>query len=266
MFRFKIVLLILGLAAAFESHPLRAADENTPFPPIEASNTLTSTLSRFLGLPFREDGAINEAGQWATFNQPDRILAQIGFNCSGFTVAAARELLGYNFNLADVSRDRRNDSGPGAALGQDWDFGLDLILNLSENYTHRFLPEPENPELTPLIPLRPNRSLGWGVSLHSPEFEDLLARIQPENFCFFTFSKPDGRFPAGVSYYHVGVIIPEPPHIWLYHSTLGAKTNRVDLGSAEGLARLRRHFKPVTNGERRVFMVEVNPPPPASGQ
>lgn len=265
MFRFKIALLILSLVAAFASSPLRAADENSPLPAVEAPITLTSALSRFLGLPFREDGAINEAGQWATFNQPDRISDQPGFNCSGFTVAAARELLGYNFNLAEASRDRRGDSGPGAALGQDWDFGLDLILNLSENYPRRFLPEPENPELTPLIPLRPNRSLGWGVSLHSPEFEDLLARIRPGNFCFFTFSKPDGRFSAGVSYYHVGVIIPESPHIWLYHSTLGAKTNRVDLGSAEGLARLRRHFKPVANGERRVFMVEVSPPP-ASGQ
>lgn len=259
MFRIKIAFLVLGLAAASGGQVIQAENISAVRPPA----ALTGALSRFLGTPFREDGALNQAGQWATFNHPEQISEQPGFNCSGFTVAAARELLGRNFNLTEASCDRRGDSGPGAELGQDWDFGLDIILNLAEDYPHRFLPEPENREGPPLIPLRPGRSLGWGLSLHSPDFEALLKRLQPGNFAFFTFSKPNGRFPAGVSYYHTGLIIPEPPHIWLYHCTLGAKTYRVDLASAEGLARLRRHFKPITNGERRVFMVEVSPPPAA---
>lgn len=258
MFRLKIVFLIFCLTAAIGGGPVQA--ENAPAPFSREPAPLTLSLDCFLGLPFREDGAVNEAGQWVTFNDPDLVSEEPGFNCSGFTVAAARALLGYDFNLTEVSRDRRGDSGPGADLGQDWDFGLDLILNLSENYPRRFLPQPENPEQTPLIPLTPRRSLGWGVSLHSREFEDLLGQLQPGKFCFFTLSRPDGRFPAGVSYYHVGVIMREPPDIWLYHTTVGAKTNRVNLAAAEGLARFRRHFKPIVNGERRIFMVEVTPP------
>ena len=222
--------------------------------------SFTEALKIFLTIPFREDGAQDREGRWVTFNQPDIYLGSPGFNCSGFTIAAARVLLGRNFSLSEASLDRRGDSGPGAALGQDWDFGLDLILNLAEAYPHRYLPEPDDPAEAPLIPLRPGRSLGWGVDIHGPQFEELLRQISPDNFCFFVFSRPDGRFPAGVSYYHVGVIVPEGSSRWLYHTTLGAKTNRIDLGSQEGLARLRRYFKPVANGERRVFMVEVTPP------
>lgn len=244
-------LLAFGLVSFWADG--RALAENEPA-------SLTKPLERFLGTPFREDGALSQSGQWVTFNQPELAAERPGFNCSGFAVAAARELLGFNFDLTEVSRDRRGDSGPGAELGQDWDFGLDLILNLAENYPHRFLPEPDDLDQTPLIPLRPRRSLGWGVSLHGPEFEELLTQIRPGSFCFFTFSRPDGRFPSGVAYYHVGLIIPEGSKRWLYHTTLGAKTYRVDLASAEGLARIRRHFQPVSNGERRVFMVEVTPP------
>ena len=222
--------------------------------------TMTASLARFLGIPFRVDGAADTLGRWVTFNEPELVVQTPGFNCSGFTVAAARELLGYNFDLIEVNFDRRGDSGPGAPLGQDWDFGLDLILNLSEDYPRRFLPEPENPQNTPLIAIGPGRALGWGVSLHSPAFEEQLKLIQPGRFCFFTFSKPDRRFPAGVSYYHVGVIVPDAQGLWLYHSTLGAKTNRVNLADPEGLARLRRHFPPIQNGERRVFLIEVTPP------
>ena len=230
-------------------------------PPVSGqARPMTAALSRFLGIPFRIDGAMDVQGRWVTFNEPDLAVETPGFNCSGFTVAAARELLGYDFDLTEVNFDRRGDSGPGSPLGQDWDFGLDLILNLSQEYPHRFLPEPENPEDPPLIPLGAGRSLGWGVSLHSPAFEDQLRLLQPGRFCFFAFSKPDRRFPAGVSYYHVGVIVPEERSIWLYHTTVEAKTNRVNLADPEGLARLRRHFPPIQNGERRVFMIEVAPP------
>ena len=256
-FRFLIAAASLFVLLAFFWAPPAQSQE----PPVPAEGrSMTGALDKFLGIPFREDGAADGAGRWVTFNQPDLAVDTPGFNCSGFTVAAARELLGRDFGLTYYSRDRRGDSGPGAALGQDWDFGLDLILNLAEDYPHRFLPEPDDPGETPRIPIDSGRALGWGVSLHGPEFEEQLARLTPGRFSFFVFSRPDRRFPAGVSYYHVGVIVAEGPHLWLYHTTLGAKTNRVDLASAEGLARLRRHFKPVQNGERRVFMIEVEAP------
>jgi hypothetical protein len=100
--------------------------------------------------------------------------------------------------------------------------------------------------------------MGWGVDLHSPDFEDLTAQIRPGNFAFFCLSRPDGRFPAGVSYYHVGLIVPEPPHLWLYHSTLGGATHRVDLADPGRLAAFLNQFPPPARGERRIFMVEIS--------
>lgn len=259
----KPLAVIFFAVIFFPSASTARSAEAEPAVPPPRNLSMTEALAPFLGIPFRADGAVDIQGRWVTFNEPDLEVRTPGFNCSGFTVAAAGKLLAYDFDLAEVVFDRRGDSGPGSPLGQDWDFGLDLILNLAQDYAHRFLPEPENPEDPPLIPLEPGRALGWGVSLHSPAFEEQLKLIRPGRFCFFAFSKPDRRFPAGVSYYHVGVIVPEPPSLWLYHSTLGAKTNRVDLADPEGLARLRRHFPPVRNGERRVFMIEVAPPPVA---
>ncbi|MDR0881031.1 MAG: hypothetical protein LBP55_00575 [Candidatus Adiutrix sp.] len=253
--RLTRLALAAGLSLALPALAAEAADPPPLFAP-----ALTEALAPLLATPFRIDGATDEAGRWVTFNRPDQVSPRPGFNCSGFTVAAARSLLGRNFNLAEVSRDRRGDSGPGATLGQDWDFGLDLISNLAEGYPHRWLPEPADPAAPPLIPLGPGRALGWGVDLHSPEFERELSRLQPGRLAFFVFSKPTGLFPAGVSYYHVGIIIPDPPARWLYHTTLGGGAHRVNLAEPAALARLRRHFPPVKAGERRVLLLEVTPP------
>jgi hypothetical protein len=211
-----------------------------------------------LGQPFRVDGAQDEDGRWVTFNRPDEISPKPGFNCSGFAVAAARILLARPFSLAEAVIDRRGDSGPGASLGQDWDFGLDLILNLSEGRARRTLPLTLLDAPT-LEPLRPGLAHGWGVNLHGPSFKDLLAQIRPGGFAFFCFSRPDRRFPAGVSYYHVGLIVSEPPHLWLYHTTLGAATHRVDLADPGRLARFLGQFPPPARGERRIFMIEITP-------
>jgi len=220
---------------------------------------LVQALAPLLGQPFRSDGAQDEEGRWVSFSRPDLVSPSPGFNCSGFAVAAARLLLDRPFSLAEAVHDRRGDSGPGSPLGQDWDFGLDLILNLAEGRAVRTLPE-TNLESPALEPFGPGRALGWGTALHGRDFEDLLARIRPGDFAFFCLSRPDGRFRAGVSYYHVGLIVPEPPHLWLYHSTLGRATHRVDLADPGRLAAFRRQFRPPARGERRIFMVEVAPP------
>ena len=232
------------------------ADPYFPTPP---GAGLVRALAPLLGQPFRLDGALDEEGRWVTFSRPDRVSPSPGFNCSGFAVAAARLLLARPFSLAEAVHDRRGDSGPGSPWGRDWDFGLDLILNLAGGRAVRALPETDL-ESPALEPLGSGRSLGWGADLHGRAFEGLLAQIRPGHFAFFCLSRPDRRFSAGVSYYHVGLIVPEPPHLWLYHSTLGLAVHRVDLAKPGQLARFRRHFPPPARGERRIFMVEVAPP------
>ncbi|UQZ89986.1 hypothetical protein C4J81_12540 [Deltaproteobacteria bacterium Smac51] len=246
-----------GLAAAIRE----VAVAPSPARPIIPGEALTTALEKFIGVPFRVDGALNLAGQWVTFNQPETPLKGPGFNCSGFTVAAARELLGEDFPLNTVGADRQGDSGPGSPLGHDWDFGLDLILNLSQNHPRRFLPPQPvtDADQPPLFPLRPGRALGWGLDIQSPELEGLLRQLRPGHFAFFVFSKPSGHFPAGVSYYHVGIIIPDNSGIWLYHTTRQSRTYRLNLGDPAGMSRLRRSFPAIKGGERRVFMVEVIP-------
>ncbi|MDR2724473.1 MAG: hypothetical protein LBC90_00075 [Candidatus Adiutrix sp.] len=258
-----MLLAFLLAVAALKPASLNA----DPSPPLEVAPLeaalpgadLARALAPLLGQPFRPDGARDEQGRWITFDRPDQVSSNPGFNCSGFVLAAARILLARPVSLAEAVRDRRGDSGPGAPLGQDWDFGLDLILNLAEGRFVRALPEVDF-EAPALEPLGPGRALGWGTDLHGREFEDLLGLIRPGDFAFFCFSRPDRRFPAGVSYYHVGLILPEPPHIWLYHVTRGLATHRVDLADPAQLARFRRHFPAPARGERRIFMVEVQGP------
>ena len=221
---------------------------------------LVQALAPLLGQPFRFDGAQDDKGRWVTFSRPDQVSPRPGFNCSGFAVAAARVLLDRPFSLGEASRDRRGDSGPGSPLGQDWDFGLDLIANLTEGRALRVFPEETDLEAPAREPLGPGRSMGWGVNLHSRDFEDILAQIKPGCFAFFSLSRPDGRFPAGVAYHHVGLIVPEPPHLWLYHSLTGRGTHRINLADPGQLARFRSHYPPLVRGERRIFMIEAAPP------
>lgn len=259
------LMLILALSLNLAGYAAVATENPAPPPAASAGisqpeRSWTELLNDLVGIPYRDDGAQDTAGRWVTFNEPERFFNSPGLNCSGFTVAAARRLLGRDFTLAEASQDRLGDSGPAAAWGEDWDFGLDLILNLSEGYPRRFLPEPYEAQKPAFEPLSPSRSLGLGLSLHSPELENLLARLRTDRLAFFVISRPDGRFPVGLSYYHVGLIGPEGDKIWLYHATGKLGTHRVNLADPSALARLRRQFPALSQGrERRIFLIEFEP-------
>ncbi|MEJ2716140.1 MAG: hypothetical protein P8182_03240, partial [Deltaproteobacteria bacterium] len=99
---------------------------------ISAKNSAKEIADTHLGIPYRDDGVLDSRGRFTTFNRPDEIYSTPGMNCSGLVLSVSRFLLNKNFTLTEASRDRQNNSGPGAAFGKDWDFGLDLILNLTD--------------------------------------------------------------------------------------------------------------------------------------
>jgi hypothetical protein len=213
-------------------------------------------LAAFMGLPFRIDGTVNDDGAFATWGDQAKTFRSPGLNCSGFTAAAGRFLFGRNFRLDDLRRDRQSDSGPDSPLGKDWDFGLDVALNLAEGYFLRYLPEP----VAPTFSLNAaNRPVGWGLNLHSSEFSDLLKEFEPDRLYVFVVSKPDRRFKGGLSYYHLGLALADREGgVWLYHATARAGVHRINLAGGGGLLTLRRYFPPVKGGgERRILFIEL---------
>jgi len=226
----------------------------------EDSNPL-GILNSFLGLPFRIDGVISDQGYWTTWQNPEKKLNSPGLNCSGFTISAARYILNDNFPLQTLKRDLFNNSDSQAKCGEDWDFGLDIILNLATSSPNQFrlLPNPE-PASTVSYSINQNgRPVGWGIDLHSPELPEILSRFKINHLYYFVFSKPDRRFPCGLSYYHAGIILPDDNGaLWLYQSTARAGVHRINLNNPKNLATLRRFFPPVKNGgERRAFFIEI---------
>jgi hypothetical protein len=171
-------------------------------------------------------------------------------------VSAGRFLFNQNFKLSDLKRDRTSDSGSDALFGEDWDFGLDVALNLAEGRFIRYLPEP----LTATLTLSPTkRPLGWGLDIHSPEFLGLLGELVPGRIYVFVISKPDPRFKGGLSYYHLGyALVDESHNVWFYHTTARAGTHRLNVAKNPGLATFRKAFPQARRGgERRILFLEL---------
>ncbi|MDR2367851.1 MAG: hypothetical protein LBF58_07055 [Deltaproteobacteria bacterium] len=221
-------------------------------------------LKAFLGVPFRVDGVVTDDGRWATWNKQETTLKSPGFNCSGYLLEAVRHLTGRDVTIAQAIRDRDGDSGPDSELGLDWDYGLDILLNLSGAELAELIPAPQNGKLRTNGSGRPE---GLGVDINGPGFPDLIAGLDPGTVYLFAISKPDRRFKGGLSYYHVGVIYADgASNVWLYHDTARAGAHRLNINSPSGVASIRRYFPPVRSSERRIVLARLNPgrlPPPA---
>jgi hypothetical protein len=222
---------------------------------IVADASPEAILDAFLKVPYRVDGAISEDGEFTLWANPDKVFSSPGLNCSGFLVAAARFLKGVNFSLQNAKKDILKDSGPGAEYGEDWDFGLDVLINLA-GVKARLLPDSISEARS--VDER-GRILGLGVDIQSPALEETIASLRPDKLYFFVISKPDRRFAGGLSYYHNGLIFRgAEKQLWLYQATHRAGVHRIDLASDRGLARFRSYFPQVSRGERRILFVETD--------
>ena len=82
-------------------------------------------------------------GHFTTFDRPDRFFETPGLIAAAWWFQSSRFLFDKNWTLEEVTRDRQGNSGANSPLGKDWDFGWDLIFNLTEGKPRRIImPEP----------------------------------------------------------------------------------------------------------------------------
>ncbi len=207
----------------------------------------TAALRPLVGIPYVVDAGEDERGRFVLISHPERALPRPGLNCSGFVVAACRRLLGYRGTLVEAGVDRRGDSGPSAALRQDWDFGLDLILNLSEGQSrHRF-----GIDITDALPDQDGRSLR-GFRLDTPRlWERLLPRLRGDAVYLGSLSRvKHGR----LSHHHVALLLKdEAGRSWFYHTLPRSCVHRIALDAPQGRQRLLQMFGPA----QHLLLVEV---------
>ncbi len=252
-------ILALGLVCALVCFPVPASSDELVAPeylwnkgiakrtdPVEIANT-------HLGIPYRDDGALDRNGHFTTFNNPHKELNTPGLNCSGLVVSVSRFLFGKNFSLSDVTKDRLGNSGPNAHLGKDWDFGLDLILNLTDGVPRRVM-TPDRARY-PLETSDPAKLRG--VDLHdATSWQSILSDMKQGRVYFGTISKPTSRKGYRLLHYHVVLMLPDDKgRVWLYHSTRRSRVHRMDVTTPRGLNRLMAQFRRGT--PKKILVVEA---------
>ena len=223
--------------------------------PPDPGNGPTEILGYFEGIPYRGDGAINRHGDFTLFAVPDLMFAKPGLNCSGFTVAASRYLFGCNFSLNDMTIDRLGDSGKDSPYGQDWDFGYDLVLNVTEGMERRvMLPYGETAEID-----GSNGMSLRGFRLHDREaWKDVISRMKPGKVYLFSMSKPVKFKNYKMLHYHVGLIVPDDKgHIWLCHATTKGGVNKSDITDSARLDRIIEANPDSNLGPRSILIIEA---------
>ena len=241
-----------------------AAREAVPVPgglasAVGANSTPDQVLTAFLGSPYRFDGAVDEFGRYSMFAEPSRIFPTPGLNCSGLVLAASRFLLGKNITLSQAVRDRLGDSGPGSSNGEDWDFGWDLIMNISDGFSR-----------TLLLPggktMDPAKATGFsprGYDIQQPAtWSELPGRLGPGHLYLVSLTSEGRRKGYGLQHYHVGLIhVDGAGRAWFYQTTgKGAVSNRRDLKSPEGRASFKKAFANTGNKRKMMLVLDVTLP------
>lgn len=212
----------------------------------------TQRLAPYLGTAYRDDGVDAPSGSHTLFADPAASFPTAGYNCSGFVTTASRALLHRPLPLDAAKRDRKGDSGPGSPRGQDWDFGYDLVCNITEGLPRRVLaPNPPTRDPAALDAARFR-----GFPLHdAAAWKDALAELSPGEMALVAFSKEKG---GRLLYYHVALIVSDGQgRKFLYHATPGHGVHRLELSSPAGMAALGKEFAEKRFGEKQVLLVAV---------
>ena len=228
-------------------------------PPCHVSAATPEEILRpLLGIAYRPDGAQDEKGRYTLFANQSKHFTSPGLNCSGFAVAAARLLLHKPYPLDDIARDRLGNSGPKAAAGQDWDFGWDAILNLSEGFERRFLlPASEGMDADPA---QCTGAYPLGFPLTAKEtWADLEERLRPGYVYLLSFSSTTGKKAAPLQHYHVGLLLRSASgDLLLFQTTTqSGKSSCRNLSDPQELTRFRKAFADRPGREKKLLVLEV---------
>jgi len=216
---------------------------------------LTAKADQLLGTPYRPDGVRDETGRWTLFEHPGQSFATPGLNCSGLDFALMRLVAPVTTTIREAVRDRQGDSGPGASMGQDWDFGFDLILNLSEGMTRHWL----LPESADVSGRESGKTMLGFLTSDQAAWKKALAQIGLNQACLVSFSQTGRRKGYSLQYYHVGVILADATGgRWLYQATPKSGTHKLNLADPSGMNRFLMFF---SGPDKRTLLLNVTLPP-----
>lgn len=219
--------------------------------PIEIADT-------FLRIPYRNDGTIDERGDFVTFNKPGKSFRTPGLNCSGLVLSVSRYLLMKNFTLKEAARDRQGNSGADAPLGKDWDFGWDLIFNLSDGLNRRVI----LPEGYDNASDSGDGQTLRGFDMHDPEaWSSVLAQMSPGHLYLVTLSKPTKKKGYQIIHYHTAfMLVGEKGEVWVYQATRRSRTHRINLKTPQGMKRFMAQFRKSGGVSKNILILETTLP------
>jgi cell wall-associated NlpC family hydrolase len=242
-------VVALALCAALTLPALAQAASAPP-----AKENPAAAVAPLLGTPYRDDGVDDPAGRHTLFANQTATFPDRGLNCSGFVVTASRAILGRELPLEAMRRDRKGDSGPGVPAGEDWDFGYDLILNVTDGLPRRLLlpagqGQPPAPEAMDAARFR-------GFPLHdTAAWAAVLPRVMPGEVVYAALSK---TIKGRLFYYHVGLLYADAGgKVRFAHATPGRGSHELVLTEPAGLAAFRKAFAEKTFGEKWILLVAV---------
>lgn len=211
-----------------------------------------------LGIPYRDDGALDDQGRFTTFDQPDRFFDTPGLNCSGLVLSVSRFLFDKNWTLAEARRDRQSNSGPGASLGKDWDFGFDLVMNLTDGVQRRaIMPDGGRVDLDTADG---TNSRGFRLDDQNA-WARVISQMKPGYAYLGDISKPTREPGYKLIHYHVVIAIPnDRGEVWLYHATQRSNVHKININSPQGLSRFMGQFRGARADTKDILIVEAKLP------
>lgn len=221
------------------------------FDPVQVADT-------HLGIPYREDGAIDDQGHFTTFAHPDRLFDTPGLNCSGLVLSVSRFLFDRNWTLAEATRDRQNNSGPDSPMGKDWDFGFDLIQNLTDGVEHRVV----MPDGKPVDIAKADGMTLRGFRLDDPNAWAKVIRQMKPGYAYLGDISKSTRTPGyKIVHYHVVIAIPDKNgDIWLYHATHRSNVHKININTQQGLAKFMGQFRGSRGDVKHILFIEARLP------